>query len=116
MKLSAFFLTLLIAILGALLLVGKATADSMTMTTPSGVTIVLRDSPCHTSVADQIKDEWRDKFKGGLAYFNGQSMQLRWMIDSENDAILIGEDGSAVAIPLTNFMRTSAVRTPIGAI
>jgi len=109
-KFAAYFLAVIIAILGALY-VSSARADSMTLHTPDGATVVLGDGPCPTAVLENIKEEFHDKFRGGYATYGMATMDLCW-ITQDDKVIVIDANGGGVAIPLANFMKTSAVGIP----
>lgn len=101
-----------VALAGAFV-ISIARADSLTLTTPDGMTFVLRDSPCGKEISNMLKEEYREQFRGATASYAGQSMELCWMgPDADNDIILINKHGQGMAVPMKNFMRVSAVTTP----
>jgi hypothetical protein len=69
-----------------------------------GDRVVLTDQPCTSFVKDQIKAEWRDKFKAAT-YYVGQKRQTVngcYMLYGD-DYQTIWEDGDIFALPMSMF-------------
>lgn len=109
-KLIAYFIVLMLAVFGALYL-SSAHADSMVLHTPDGATVVLSDSPCASDILENIKEEYKDQFRGAEARYGGSVITLCWIV-LESDVIIIDAQGYGMAVPMSSFMKTSAVKTP----
>lgn len=69
-----------------------------------GDRVTLTDQPCNSNVTQNIKPEWRDKFKAAT-YYIGQKRQVvnGCYIMLEEQYHMIFEDGDIFSLPMSFF-------------
>lgn len=95
-----------IVLLILLLLSWPAVARDVAVLESRGDRVVLTDQPCTSSVKNQIKPEWRDKFRAASYYVGSKRQTVHgcYMLYGD-DYQMIFEDGDVFALPMHMFKR-----------
>jgi hypothetical protein len=65
----------------------------------------LMHSPCvHAGILDQLKEEWRPKFKKAQASVDRKTFYACWIDTNQGNYVVMFEDGNGMSYPITGFL------------